>query len=407
MGRGAVSVVTEEGTTMTFHLFEQPLTTKTVLIVEDDERLARALRRLLVGDGWDVTSCTTATQALDLVLETSFDVVLSDYAMPEMNGIDFLRQVADVAPESVRLLTTAHTQSDVMMQAMNSSHVFAFLPKPVGAEELLHTMDAALRSSRPMRNSQVAAFPLLRRQFTQALDELWMAFQPIVSQGGELRGVEALLRTHAPDLNTPLKVLDAAEQLGSIQELGRVVRARTAQQMDEHPDLTVFVNLHPHELADSQLYDPAAPLSRFASRVVLELTERAAIEDVVGLKDRVKQLRAMGYRLAIDDLGNGYAGLTMVALVEPDVVKIEMGLIRDIDRDIIKQKLVGSIAKLCTDLGILTVAEGIETPAERDMVVALGCSLLQGYLLGKPGKWPTAARGINNIATAQTRITIY
>src|SRR5207245_7558839 len=138
--------------------------------------------------------------------------------------------------------------------------------------------------------------------------------------------------------------------------------------------------LHPRELLDEALFDPTEPLSQLARRVVLEITERASLDDIRDVRDRVKQLRSLGFRIAIDDLGAGYAGLTSFAHLEPEVVKVDMSLIRGIDQSPLKQKLLGSIVALCRDLGIEIIAEGIETAAERDALIRLGGDLCQGYL---------------------------
>jgi EAL domain-containing protein (putative c-di-GMP-specific phosphodiesterase class I) len=100
----------------------------------------------------------------------------------------------------------------------------------------------------------------------------------------------------------------------------------------------------------------------------------------------VTRLRTLGYRIAIDDLGAGYAGLTSFAQLEPEVVKVDMSLVRGIDGSPMKQKLVRSIISLCTELGIQLVAEGIETPGERDSLISLGGDLCQGYLFARPGR---------------------
>jgi EAL domain-containing protein (putative c-di-GMP-specific phosphodiesterase class I) len=121
---------------------------------------------------------------------------------------------------------------------------------------------------------------------------------------------------------------------------------------------------------------------------VLEITERQSVEGVAGLPERIKALRELGYRLAIDDLGAGYAGLTTFALLEPDVVKLDMALVRGCDHEPVKQQLIRSMASLCKELGALVVAEGVETEAERDTVVSLSCDLLQGFLLGRPAAAP-------------------
>jgi EAL domain-containing protein (putative c-di-GMP-specific phosphodiesterase class I) len=160
------------------------------------------------------------------------------------------------------------------------------------------------------------------------------------------------------------------------------------------PDATLFINLHPLDLADESLFDSHSPLTHIAERVVLEVTERAAIEQVEGVERRVVRLREHGFRIAVDDLGAGYAGLASFALLEPEIVKLDVSLLRDIDQSPVKQKLVQSMTALCKDMGFLVVAEGIETAAERDCVVQLGCDLLQGYLFGRPGRpFPTACWG--------------
>ena len=100
---------------------------------------------------------------------------------------------------------------------------------------------------------------------------------------------------------------------------------------------------------------------------------------------RIRRLRNLGFRVAIDDLGAGYAGLTSFALLEPDIVKIDMSLTRDIDRSPVKQKLVASLTALCREMNLTIVTEGVETAEERDTLTALGCDLLQGYLFARPG----------------------
>ena len=160
--------------------------------------------------------------------------------------------------------------------------------------------------------------------------------------------------------------------------------------LDRPPDRHVFVNLHPADLEDPELYADDGALTPFAKHVVLEITERAALDRIHELTSRVTRLRSLGYRIAIDDLGAGYAGLTSFAQLEPEVVKVDMSLVRGIDRSPVKQKLVRSIISLCTELGIQLVAEGIETAEERDMLVTLGADLCQGYLFAKPGRgFPT------------------
>jgi EAL domain-containing protein (putative c-di-GMP-specific phosphodiesterase class I) len=154
------------------------------------------------------------------------------------------------------------------------------------------------------------------------------------------------------------------------------------------------VNLHVTDLLDPELLSPYSPLAKIAPQVVLEITERSSLDRVPDVRSRIAALRDIGYRIAVDDLGAGYAGLTSFALLEPDFVKLDMSLVRGIDSNVTKQKVVRSMTSLCREMGMKVVAEGVETPPECDTLVALDCDLLQGFLFAKPGRpfpevqWP-------------------
>ena len=137
---------------------------------------------------------------------------------------------------------------------------------------------------------------------------------------------------------------------------------------------------------DAELLDPAAPLTAIADRVVLEITERASLSTSPMLAERLKRLRGRGYRLAVDDIGAGYSGLTSFTELEPELVKIDLSLIRDVHLSAPKQRTIKALVRLCHDSGCLVVAEGVETVAERDCVVDLGCDLVQGFLIGRPAR---------------------
>src|SRR5262249_50508093 len=137
-------------------------------------------------------------------------------------------------------------------------------------------------------------------------------------------------------------------------------------------------------LLDESLYAEDGALRAASHRVIYEITERQGLEAVPDLKQRVSRLRRAGYRIAVDDLGSGYSGLSTFAQLVPDLVKFDMALIRGIDVSLTKAKLLGSMASLCHDLKIQTIAEGIETAAEQRRVTDLGCDFLQGYHIGRP-----------------------
>ncbi len=219
-----------------------------------------------------------------------------------------------------------------------------------------------------------------------SLNSLWMAYQPIVSVAQKrVIGHEALLRCRQSGWTSPLKLLDAAEKVGRLRDVGRIARSMSVVPIEKAPRSSLmFVNICAREIVDAELYESDSPLAQCAHRVVLELTERSVLTCIPDLAERLEALRSLGFRLAVDDLGAGYSGLTSLAVVEPDFVKLDLSLIRDIHESTTKQKIVEATARLCADLGRNVVAEGVETIEERDQLLELGCELMQGFLFARP-----------------------
>jgi EAL domain-containing protein (putative c-di-GMP-specific phosphodiesterase class I) len=234
----------------------------------------------------------------------------------------------------------------------------------------------------------------VERAFERALSAMRMAFQPIVRPDSTLFGYEALLRPNDPELRDPGLMIEAAERLNRLQRLGRAIRGQVADQVgkaDDDPGL-VFVNLHALDLMDPALISPYSPLSALARRVVLEITERASLQGLADVRDRVVDLRQMGYRIAIDDLGAGHARMKEFRPSDTDFVKLDLSVVRDCDASRMKQTFIASIIALCKENGIQVIGECVETESEARCLVGLGCDLLQGYYFAKPGPpFPTPA----------------
>ncbi len=369
-----------------------------VLLVEDDPLLRRGMVRMLHRGGFEVIEAGTGAQALELLDIHKVDCVLSDISMPGMSGMELLKTVSGRDLDLPFVLVTGVPSLETAIEAVEYG-AFHYLRKPFRPSELTDLVTRAVHVRRlaGLKRQALALAGLpggltrdlqgLQASFERALCGFQLAFQPIVrAESGELFGCEALLRSFEPSLPHPAAVLHAAERLERVQELGRAIRLEAAGILDTEscPEGTLFLNLHPQDLADDQLLDVGAPLTSMASRIVLEITERASLDGVSDLRRRVERLRELGFRIAVDDLGAGYAGLTSFVVLQPDIVKIDMSLIHDVDSDPTRQKLVRSMTDVCRDMGIQVVAEGIETPAERRVLVELGCDLLQGYLFGRP-----------------------
>lgn len=371
-----------------------------VLLADDEPALREVYGTMLQDAGYAAQTASNGREAMDLLWKGQFDLVLSDISMPGMDGLQLLRAVRERDLDVPVILMTGNPMVETAVQAIEYG-ALGYLLKPFREEALLKAVADAVRLHRLAVLKREALAYLgaedkllgdragLEAGFARALGSLWMAYQPIVQAlDGQLFGYEALVRSAEPTLGHPGVLIDAAERLRRVPELGRVVRETVAVSMGEKG--TVFVNVHSLELADEALYSPAAGLSANAKAVVLEITERASVERLADLRSRIKALRDLGYRIAVDDLGAGYAGLTSFAVLEPDVVKLDMALVQGVDREPIKRRLIGSMARVCKESGILVVAEGVETEAERDVLVELGCDLLQGYFFGRPSDRPQA-----------------
>jgi len=379
-------------------------TTGSILIVDDESTLREVYATHLTEAGYQVQTAGGGKEAMDLIARSQFDLILTDISMPDMDGLQLLRAVRERDLDIPVVLVTGNPRVETAVQALEQG-ALRYLMKPITEEALrqvaadavrLHRIAALKREALAHLGSQgklVGDRAGLEASFGRALSSLWMAYQPIVrSTDGSLFGYEALVRTAEPTLPHPGALFDAAERLGRIHELGRAIRASVANLLQHlRPRTSVFVNLHPQDLMDDALLSEHNPLSTLASSVVLEITERAALPDLPDLRSRVRSLRDLGFRVAIDDLGAGYAGLTSFAVLEPEVVKLDMALVRGVDHEPFKRSLIGSMAALCKELGILVVAEGVETEAERDTLSKAGCDLLQGFLLGRPDRLSASA----------------
>jgi EAL domain-containing protein (putative c-di-GMP-specific phosphodiesterase class I) len=368
-----------------------------VLLVDDDPGILRAFRRALTAQGHRIVCAEDGALVPEIIRRQPFDAIVSDIAMAGLDGFGVLREAHALDPDLPVVLVTGGASLDAAIRALDLG-AHRFLLKPLDPDVLGLAVRAAVthrREALVARRARAlaaeverteAALANLSDDFTSAVDSLWMAFQPIVRHSDRgLFGFEALVRSAHPPLARPDELLRAAEQLGRLGELGRAIHAHVARAARSAPvDATLFVNLHPWDLRDEGLLAPGSPLAALADRVVLEITERASLDHVPDLRARIDGLRRLGFRIAVDDLGAGYAGLTCIADLAPDVVKIDMSLVRGLDRDPMRRRLVRAITDLCVELGIRTVAEGVETEAEREALLAIGCDLMQGFLFARP-----------------------
>jgi EAL domain-containing protein (putative c-di-GMP-specific phosphodiesterase class I) len=362
-----------------------------VLLVDEDPPRSERYACALADGGYDVTRTTAADAALE-ASSGEFDVLINLVALPRPDRRSVLENIREIDPDLPLIVVASERALDGAMFALEQ-RVLRLLIDPVDPSALADALSEAVEigaSARARRaalgRSQLdaAALVSLRTQLGRAIDHLWIAYHPIVSSStNQIMAFEALVRSDEKSLPDPKAVLGAAARLHELPRLGRAIRGAVAHALDESP-FDAFVNLHPCDLADDELFAASAPLTRHAHRVVLEITERASLEMVFEPGKRLAALRELGYRFAIDDLGAGYAGLASVVALEPEVVKIDLSLVRGIETSSTRRALVRLLVDMARSIHADVIAEGIETAAERAVLADLGCDLMQGYLFGRP-----------------------
>lgn len=363
-----------------------------VLAVDDQPEVLYLLDRVARSLGHEVCTAQSSAAALEAVGQQVFDIALVDYRLPDPVGIDVLAQVRARHPGCISILTSGSLDVAAVTDAVNRGEISRVIAKPFDVSTIVRAISEAIaiRKVRQRISGQIEAAELAGERAILdncfADDCLELALQPLVSVADRsVYAYECLLRSSHPSFRGPLEVLSAVERHGMVDRLADTVARLARRRLDQiDPRARLFINLHPLELANpaslSARWEPLAPV---AHRLVLEITERSKLDGVAWEKS-VGMLRNAGFDLAVDDLGAGYSSLAALAQVAPTFMKVDMSIVRDIDSDLRKQRLLQLLCQFAQSSGAVLVAEGIETEREAAVVTACGADLLQGYLLGKP-----------------------
>jgi EAL domain-containing protein (putative c-di-GMP-specific phosphodiesterase class I) len=221
-------------------------------------------------------------------------------------------------------------------------------------------------------------------------------YQPIVDlHGRRVVGFEALTRVGSGRFETIELLFKAAEANDLLWSLERLCRRKALEGLPPiASDQLLFLNIEPDSIHDPQLAGgefvellTAAGLT--PQQVVLELTEHSAVRDFVAFRRTLERFRALGFRLAMDDVGSGYSGLQAIAEIAPDYIKADMHLVRGLHASPIKRELIATIRRFSDSTGITLVAEGVECTEELEALMRVGVRCAQGYLFARPGAPPS------------------
>ena len=241
-------------------------------------------------------------------------------------------------------------------------------------------------------NTRMAEFVLMEKHLLKALErrEYKIFYQPYYElKDLSLYGMEALLRWESPDLGfvPPSRFIPILENTGLILEVGEWVLREVCTRISRW-QVPVSVNISPVQFKDRSFPDR---IERVIERcgvegrfIVLEITENTIMEDVEFAKRSLDRLKEMGVRVAVDDFGTGYSSLAYLKILPVDYLKIDVSFVRDIDRDPDDRAIVNAIIQLARNLGLKTIAEGIESGEQLEILREMGCDVGQGFYLARP-----------------------
>jgi len=374
-----------------------------ILIIDDERFMLNLLARQLAKLGFtQVTLHERAQDALTLLEGNiaSINLVFCDLQMPEIDGIECVRQLAGLGYSGGLVLVSGEDrrilQSAENLCKAHRLNILGVLAKPIAPEQLRQIMDnkscrAAAAAPKGPRKSYEAD------DIRQAImnGELVNYYQPKVSMDtGAVVGVESLVRWRHPahGMVFPDQFIDTAEASGLIDDLTRAVimmalhQSRLWRDSGLHLHMGVNVSMHSFDSPAFLEFVTSAMLEAGVAHptLVLEVTETQLIRNPLASLEAFTRLRLKRIGLSIDDFGTGHSSLAQLRDIPFDELKIDQGFVHGAMRNHSLGTLVEASQNIARQLGINTVAEGVEDQEDWDFVRAAGCNVAQGYFIAKP-----------------------
>ena len=267
-----------------------------------------------------------------------------------------------------------------------------------------------IEEARRMSKFQSYRFDVKNKELLQEIilkEDIRTVFQPIVNmREPSILGYEALARgPRGSEFESPYMLFDIAMESDLMFELDRLCRRKALMSAAElEPEHKLFVNTLPMTIRDPDFHDHAMiesldSMKLDPSRIVLEVTERLAIENYDLFTEAMNYFTDIGFAVAVDDMGAGYSGLEKVVHLKPTYLKFDLLMVREIDSSFVKREMLKAISSLAENVGAHVVAEGIETEKELLTLLDLGITYGQGFLFSRPSPAFVGLEDINCLGT--------
>lgn len=389
------------------HQSESSQSSTQIIIVDDDQFQLKLLSHQLSIVGYKhVTAFDDGQTAIDHMAGQILGsaIVILDLDMPNMDGLEFLRRLQEMNFSGSLLLVSDGEAGDLQaaesLAESSNLRVLGQLSKPVQQEQLQKYLQAvAAQREKSLLGEKQHTYESARLK--QAIDsgELVNFYQPKVNlETGALVGVEALVRWEHPQdgIVLPNEFIDLAEEEELIGRIAQQVLSNALADnriwKEEGINITIAVNISMYNLNTrefmSYLENELLTMEVDPQDLILEVTESKLMRDYSVVLDMLTRLRLRRVNLSIDDFGSGLSSMSQLRDIPFNELKIDRGFVHSAHDDSTLNKVFDGSIQLAKDLGIKTVAEGVENEADWTFLDGSGCDLAQGFFIGKPMRAP-------------------
>lgn len=376
-----------------------------VLVVEDDNFQRQMIMKMLqsIPSVQSIKESDNGRCALEIIRtqkENPIDIVICDLNMPKMDGLEFLRHLGEerhsISIIIVSALSSRLVQSAGRMTRMYGVKLLGTVEKPLYPAKLKELFIQYERSENKWYpHGDSISFSLDEIMHGVRAKQFEPVLQPKVNmQTGRLVGAEALARWNHPEfgLISPYAFIPVLEQNNLIDELTFLILEKAAlvcrSLHDAGHKIKISVNLSLASLDDITLADKITKVVKESGvdprHIILEITETAAMSGVAYSLENLTRLCMNGFELSIDDYGTGYSSLQQLTRIAFSELKIDQWFIQDLIANEAARVVVKSSIDMARELGVKSVAEGVETRQDWDMLKSMGCDAVQGYFISKP-----------------------
>jgi EAL domain-containing protein (putative c-di-GMP-specific phosphodiesterase class I)/CheY-like chemotaxis protein len=365
-----------------------------LVVIDDEPELARFVGRVGESMGFDVKVTARVGEFKDIIDQWRPCIIILDLAMPEEDGLELLRWLASVNCQAQIVIMsgfdTRIVEAAKCIGLERGLKIACTFNKPIRVQDLKEKLEAIrkLNPEIPAFNEDELRSGIIQSQFS-------LVYQPqVLLKNGALQGAEAMIRWDHPvhGVMSSEQVLHTAEGTDLYEKLSTFIITNAIRQWklwsQRGLDIQLGVNLSLTDLRDQDLADQIARVCEEEAvppqRITIEVAEAAIMSNALDIFDVTARLRLKGFKLSIDGFGTGYSSLTRLQRLPVTELKIDKALVNEAQLSQDSLVIVKAIIGLARNLGLTSVAEGIDTVEHYELLASLGCDLGQGFGIAKP-----------------------